>query len=323
MKYNIIIYVQEGKMVVFLLKTNTMKEYVITVVETNNPAILKFETNHFLTNGSNFEFKNIDDAKNSPLAQQLFYLPFIKTVYISGNFIALERFDIVDWPSVKDEVAQQLVEYLNAEEPIVNEEDDNKKVAVTIYAEITPNPAVMKFVANRKIVPVMFEFKNLDEAKGSDLAKKLFHLPYVKEVFMDENYVSITKYEVANWDEITMELRELIRNFIADGNEVVSSAEVAVKSMVTSNAQTENETLDNTSQEIINILEEYVKPAVASDGGNILFQSYEKESKTVNVILQGACSGCPSSTYTLKNGIETMLKNMLGDKVSEVVALNG
>ncbi|MGB5271949.1 MAG: NifU family protein [Eudoraea sp.] len=300
-----------------------MKEYVITVVETNNPAILKFEANHFLTNGSNFEFKNIDDAKNSPLAQQLFYLPFIKTVYISGNFIALERFDIVDWPSVKDEVAQQLVEYLNAGEPIVNEEEDNKKVAVTIYAEITPNPAVMKFVANRKIVPAMFEFKNLDEAKGSDMAKKLFHLPYVKEVFMDENYVSITKYDVASWDEITMELRELIRNFIADGNEVVSSEEVAVKSIATSNPNTENETLDDTSQEIIDILEEYVKPAVASDGGNILFQSYEKESKTVNVILQGACSGCPSSTYTLKNGIETMLKNMMGDKVSEVVALNG
>jgi Fe-S cluster biogenesis protein NfuA len=311
-------------MVVFLQKTNTMKEYVITVVETNNPAILKFEANHFLTNGSNFEFKNIDDAKNSPLAQQLFYLPFIKTVYISGNFIALERFDIVDWPSVKDEVAQQLVEYLNAGEPIVNEEEeDNKKVAVTIYAEITPNPAVMKFVANRKIVPAMFEFKNLDEAKGSDMAKKLFHLPYVKEVFMDENYVSITKYDVAGWDEITMELRELIRNFIADGNEVVSSEEVAVKSIATSNPNTENETLDDTSQEIIDILEEYVKPAVASDGGNILFQSYEKESKTVNVILQGACSGCPSSTYTLKNGIETMLKNMMGDKVSEVVALNG
>ncbi|MGB5461548.1 MAG: NifU family protein [Eudoraea sp.] len=300
-----------------------MKEYVITVVETNNPAILKFETNHFLTNGSNFEFKNIDDAKNSPLAQQLFYLPFIKTVYISGNFIALERFDIVDWPSVKDEVAQQLVEYLNAGEPIINEQEDNKKVAVTIYAEITPNPAVMKFVANRKIVPAMFEFKNLDEAKGSDMAKKLFHLPYVKEVFMDENYVSITKYDVASWDEITMELRELIRNFIADGNEVVSSEEVAVKSIAASNPNTENETLDDTSQEIIDILEEYVKPAVASDGGNILFQSYEKESKTVNVILQGACSGCPSSTYTLKNGIETMLKNMMGDKVSEVVALNG
>lgn len=310
-------------MVVFLWKTNTMKEYVITVIETNNPAILKFETNHFLTSGSNFEFKNIDDAKNSPLAQQLFYLPFIKTVYISGNFIALERFDIVDWPSVKDEVAQQLVEYLNAGEPIVNEEVDQKKVAITIYAEITPNPAVMKFVANRKIVHAMFEFKNLDDAKGSDLAQKLFHQPYVKEVFMDENYVSITKYDVASWDEITMELRELIRNFIADGNEVVSSEVVPAQSVSASNPKTVNETLDDTSLEIINILEEYVKPAVASDGGNILFQSYEKESKTVNVILQGACSGCPSSTYTLKNGIETMLKNMLGDKVSEVVALNG
>jgi len=310
-------------MVVFLQKAKVMKEYIITVVETNNPTILKFETNHFLTNGSNFEFKNIDDAKNSPLAQQLFYLPFIKTVYISGNFIALERFDIVDWPSVRDEVAQQLVEYLNAGEPIVIEEDDTKKVAITIYAEITPNPAVMKFVANKKIVPAVFEFKNLDEAKGSDLAKELFHLPYVKEVFMDENYVSVTKYEVASWDEITMELREMIRNFIADGKEVVSGKDVAVKSEGSSITQKENETLDNTSLEIINILEEYIKPAVASDGGNILFQSYEEDSKTVNVILQGACSGCPSSTYTLKNGIETMLKNMLGDKVSEVVALNG
>ena len=277
-------------MVVFLRKTKLMKEYIITVVETNNPAILKFETNHFLTNGSNFEFKNIDDAKNSPLAQQLFYLPFIKTVYISGNFIALERFDIVDWPSVKDEVAQQLVEYLNTGEPIVNEEEDTNKVAITIYAEITPNPAVMKFVANRKIVPAVFEFKNLDEAKGSALAKKLFHLPYVKEVFMDENYVSITKYEVASWDEITMELREMIRNFIADGNEVVSTKEVAVKSSESSDASTENETLDNTSIEIINILEEYVKPAVASDGGNILFHSYEEYSKVVNVILHVACS---------------------------------
>ena len=216
-----------------------------------------------------------------------------------------------------------MVEYLNAGEPIVNEEEDTKKVAITIYAEITPNPAVMKFVANRKIVPAVFEYKNLDEAKGSDLAKKLFHLPYVKEVFMDENYVSITKYEIASWDEVTMELREMIRNFIADGNEVVSNEEVAALSAGSSDAPAESQTLDNTSMEIINILEEYVKPAVASDGGNILFQSYEEDSKVVNVILQGACSGCPSSTYTLKNGIETMLKNMLGDKVSEVVALNG
>ncbi len=300
-----------------------MKEYIVTLVETNNPAILKFETNHILTKGKSYEFKNIDEAKNSPLAQQLFYLPFIKTVYISGNFIALERYDIVDWDSVKDEVAQQMVEYLNAGEPILLEDETQTKVAITMYAEVTPNPAVMKFVANKKIVPGLFEFKNLDEAQGSELAKKLFHLPYVKEVFMDENYVSVTKYDASNWEDITMEVRELIRNFIAEGNEVVNASMASKATSTQEEALINDESLDNTSKEIISILDQYVRPAVASDGGNILFQSYEEKSKTVNVILQGACSGCPSSTYTLKNGIETMLKNMLGDKVKEVVALNG
>ena len=300
-----------------------MKEFVITVIETNNPAILKFETNHFVTEGNNYEYANIDEAKNSPLAQQLFYLPFIKTVYISGNFIALERFDIVSWEDVKDEVAQQLVEYLNAGEPVVIEEQSQKKIPITIYAEVTPNPAVLKFVANRRIVSETFEFKNIAEATFSDLAKKLFHLPYVKEVFMDENYVSISKYEVADWNEISAELRELIRDFLAEGNEAVEPGSIPLaKSMEEASPET-REDLDDISKEIIAILEEYVKPAVASDGGNILFKSYEAESKTVNVILQGACSGCPSSTFTLKNGIENMLKNMMGDRVNEVVALNG
>lgn len=300
-----------------------MKEYVITVKETNNPAILKFETNHFLIQHNNYEFKNVDEAKNSPLAQQLFYLPFIKTVYISSNFIALERYNIVDWNDVKDEVAQQMVEYLNAGEPVVNEEVKAQKVAVTVYAEVTPNPSVMKFVASKRIVPATLEYKNIDEAKDSTLAKELFHFPFVKEVFFDENYVSVTKFDIADWDDITLELREYIRDFIADGKEVASTQSIVQKSKEAPANLLQDENLDDTSKQIIDILEEYVKPAVASDGGNILFKSYEEETKTVNVILQGACSGCPSSTYTLKSGIETMLKNMLGDKVKEVVALNG
>lgn len=298
-----------------------MKEYNITIVATNNPKIIKLEANHFLVKG-NYEYKNIDEAKNSPLAQQLFYLPFIKTVYIASNFIALERFDIVDWQDVKDDVAQQLVEYLNAGEPIVHEEQNQKKQPISVYAEVTPNPAVMKFVCNKRIVPAVFEFKNIDEAKDSPLAKALFHFPFVKEVFFDENYVSVTKYEVADWEEINMQLREFIRDFLGDGKEVVS-AEAIQKTKETVNENNTQSQYDDTSQQIIDILEEYVKPAVASDGGNILFQSYEEASGTVSVILQGACSGCPSSTFTLKNGIETMLKNMMGDKVREVVALNG
>ncbi|MBT8206277.1 MAG: NifU family protein [Eudoraea sp.] len=300
-----------------------MKTYDITIIPTNNPAIVKFESNQLLVQDGYYEYKNIDEAKNSPLAQQLFHLPFVKTVYISANFVALERFEIVEWEDVQADVRQHLVEYLNSGAPVVQEETTTKKVPVTLYAEVTPNPAVMKFVANKRLFPATFEFKNIDEAASSKLATFLFEHPFVKEVFMDENYISITKYEVADWQEITMEMRDKIRNFIAEGNELISEATVAREVEKREEEKQSGTHLDDTSKQIVDILEQYVKPAVASDGGNILFQSYEQESKTVNVILQGACSGCPSSTFTLKNGIETMLKNMLGDKVDQVVAING
>lgn len=299
-----------------------MKEYVIEVQKTSHPAVLKFEANQPLVRHGNYEFRNIDEARDSPLAQQLFYLPFIKTVYISGNFIALERFDIVQWEDVRDEVAQQLVEYLNTGAPVVAEQPAHAKVAVTVYAEVTPNPSVMKFVANKKLVPGVFEFKNREEAAPSPLASRLFEFPYVKEVFMDLNYISVTKSGEADWDQVTMELREMIRDHLSDARPVLSP-DARPAQGPEGQPQMGGEGLDPTSQEIISILEEYVKPAVASDGGNIVFQSYEADSKKVHVILQGACSGCPSSTYTLKNGIQTMLQNMLGDKVAEVVAING
>ncbi len=236
--------------------------------------------------------------------------------------MALERFDIVDWAEVKDSVAQQLVEYLNAGQPVVAEEAQKARVAVTVYAEITPNPAVMKFVANKKLVDAVYEFKNIDEAEPSPLARKLFEFPFVREVFMDLNYVSITKFEVVAWEEVNMHLREFIREYLAGGGAILSpEAQEQARSQQQTGAL--HQELDPTSRQISDILDEYVKPAVASDGGNIVFQSYEPESRTVHVVLQGACSGCPSSTYTLKNGIQTMLQNMLGDKVSEVVAVNG
>lgn len=298
-----------------------MKDYTITAVTTSNPKILKLEANYFLVKGS-YEYKNIDEAKNSPLAQRLFYLPFVKTVYISGNFVALERFDIVEWNTVKDTLVQQVMEYVNTGEPVVYEETIRKKEPITVYVEVTPNPAVMKFVSNKRIVPASCEFKNINEAKNAPLAQQLFHFTFVKAVFFDENYISIAKHESVEWEEITMQLREFIRDFLADGKEVISAAFLS-KAKQPLEYPAGQTPYDETSKQILAILEEYVKPAVASDGGNILFQSYEADSKTVNVILQGACSGCPSSTLTLKNGIETLLKNMLGDKVREVVALHG
>ena len=299
-----------------------MKDFVITVRDLGDEAYLSFESNLPITSGKEYEFRNIDAAKPSPLAQQLFYLPFVKKVVLTPNAIVLERFNIVAWDDVKDEVAQQLVDYLNSGAPIIHEPEELPAGAVTMYAEVTPNPAVMKFVANKLIVPGMYEFKSAEEVDGPGLAAALFNFPFVKAVFMDQNYVSVTKEETTDWNEITMELRDFIREYIASGNKVVSgSPNVGIAASESGDAG--QNASDPVSKKIIEILEDYVKPAVASDGGNILFESYEPKSKTVHVILQGACSGCPSSTYTLKNGIEQMLRNMLGDEVKEVVALNG
>lgn len=301
-----------------------MNTFKVSVQETTNNNIVKFELNQFITQHQSFEFNNIDEAKTSPLAQQLFYLPFVKKVYISGNFIAVERYDIVEWNDVQDEVAEQIEAYLN-DGGIVIEESVSavKKVPITVYAESTPNPSVMKFVANKKIVTSLFEFTSIDEAKLSPLATKLFHFPFVKSVFIEENYVSITKYDMAEWQDITIELREFIKNYIENGKDIVlpEAAETLKKS--SKQLDSHYDTLDDTSKEIINILEEYVKPAVASDGGNIQFISYDEKTKNVSVMLQGACSGCPSSTYTLKSGIENMLKEMLNGKVETVEAING
>jgi NFU1 iron-sulfur cluster scaffold homolog, mitochondrial len=295
----------------------------IKIKETQNPTILKFEFPDFITQNESFEFKNIDEAKNSPLAQQLFYLPFVKTVFISSNFIAIERFSIVDWNDLKDAVAEQIEAYVNAGSKILIEDIlKPKKSAITVYGETTPNPATLKFVVSKLLTKTAVEFKNIDETLSSPLAKELFQFSFVKEIFIDENYISVTKYDVANWEEITLEIRTFIKQYIENGGLVVDEAQI-IQDTKQEKQQIKNfDNLDTTSQQIINILEEYVKPAVAADGGNILFDSYDEDSKRVKVILQGSCNGCPSSTFTLKNGIENMLKDMLNDKDIIVEALN-
>ena len=294
----------------------------ITIKETQNPTILKFEFPDFITQNENYEFKNIDETKNSPLAQQLFYLPFVKTVYISGNFIAIERFSIVEWEDVKDAVAEQIEKFVNDGGTILTvDENKSKKQPITVYGETTPNPAALKFVVSRMLTKTPVEYKNIDQTSSSPLAQELFKFPYVKEIFIDENYVSVTKYEINDWQEITLELRTFIKQFIENGGTVIDESllDIALKDEKVKDANFDS--LDETSQKIINILEEYVKPAVAADGGNIVFDSYDDQTDTVKVMMQGACNGCPSSTFTLKSGIENMLKSMLNNDNIKVEAV--
>ena len=295
----------------------------VTIKETQNPTILKFEFQEFITQNESFEFKNIDEAKTSPLAQQLFYLPFVKTIYISGNFIAIEKYSIVEWEDVKDAVAEQMEKFVADGGTIITiDENKTKKKPVTVYGESTPNPAALKFVVSKMLTRNAIEFKNIDQTAASPLAKELFKFPYVKEIFIDENYISVTKYEINEWQEITLELRSFIKQYIENGGTVLDENYVATVTAEETIKAKEFDNLDVTSQQIINILEEYVKPAVQADGGNIAFDSYNENYKTVKVILQGACSGCPSSTFTLKSGIENMLKSMLNDEGIKVEAIN-
>jgi len=300
-----------------------MEAHKITITHTSSPNIVKFESNLFLTEYKNFEFNNIDEASNSQLARELFYLPFVKKVYISGNFVAIEKFNIVEWPEIETDVAEQIQDFLNTGKKAVDNDVATKKVAVTVYAESTPNPSAMKFVVNKKLVDTIFEFKNIDDAKISPLATKLFHFPFVKEIFIDKNYVSINKYDLAEWTDVANEIREEIRNFIAEGNTIIDTTFEKPAKEIAPEINLNIDELDDVSTEIVNVLNEYIKPAVASDGGNIMFQSYDENTQEVKVILQGACSGCPSSTMTLKSGIEATLKEMIPGKIGSVIAING
>ncbi|MHC9089598.1 NifU family protein [Tenacibaculum sp. IMCC1] len=297
-----------------------MSSIKINIQETNNETILKFVSNKILVNGGSYEYNNIDEAKNSPLAQQLFYLPFVKKVLVTANFIAIQRYDIVEWSDVEEEVRGQIEAYIQDGNSVVKEET-TKKDAVEVYAEVTPNPAVMKFGTNKALTQTDVEYTNIEEAsKSSPLAQALFSFPFVKEIFISENYISITKYDMIDWNEVYQEVRTFIRSYIQEGKKIISELP---KQQTKQNVEVPKENLTDTEAKIVDILDEYIKPAVASDGGNIAFQAYDANSKRVSVILQGACSGCPSSTVTLKNGIETMLKEMLPNQINEVVAING
>ena len=302
-----------------------MQETKITIQETTNNTIIKFNSTKILINGGSYEFSNIDEAKNSPLAQELFYLPFVKKIFITANFIAIQRFDIVEWLDVQEEVAEQIEAYIAGGNVVVNEQSSStKKEAIEVYAEVTPNPSVMKFGTNKSLTQTDVEFKNIDEAsKSSPLAQAIFTFPFVKEVFISDNYISVTKYEMVEWKEVFAEVRTFIREYLVDGKTIIK--ELPNQEKQVSSKKTEESTikLEGIPGQIVDILDEYIKPAVAGDGGNIAFRSYDEENKIVSVVLQGACSGCPSSTATLKNGIETLLKDMLPNQINEVVAING
>ncbi len=193
------------------------------------------------------------------------------------------------------------------------------KSPVMIYTEQTPNPESLKFVTNRMLYQGTADFKTIELAEEwSPLATALFENPYVNGVYISNNYVTITKEVNYQWQEIMIDLKSFIQQYVELHNPIMkegfSEAMAKIENESAASQYSENDAV--LVKKIKELLDTYVKPAVEMDGGNIEFKKYE--DGIVYVIMQGACSGCPSSTMTLKAGIEGMLKRMIPE-VKEVV----
>ncbi len=187
---------------------------------------------------------------------------------------------------------------------------------ISIYTEMTPNPETMKFVANKLLYPgKSIDLADIDSAKASPLATELFGFPFIKAVFIASNFVTLTKTNETEWNDVIPSIRQFLKDYLEDNRPVVNEEEVASMKKESSNAVSADD--DDVVKRIKELLENYVKPAVEMDGGAIQFRSYD--DGVVNLMLQGSCSGCPSSMITLKAGIEGMMKRMIPE-VKEVVA---
>ena len=197
----------------------------------------------------------------------------------------------------------------------------------SIYAESTPNPEVMKFVSNRMLADKSLEFLNPSEAKKIPMIQKIFSLPFVESIFLSSNFISIKKTSNLEWGEIILELRNFITKILNEDDiqNYTENIELIKENKVSGTKEIESKKKNTNYSEIeldiISLLNEYIRPAVEGDGGAIEFDSFS--DGIVKVILKGACSGCPSSTATLKHGIESLLKQKIGEDIKKVVAING
>ena len=188
---------------------------------------------------------------------------------------------------------------------------------ISIYTEMTPNPGTMKFVANKLLYPgKSIDFQDETSALPSPLAMELFSFPFIKSVFIASNFVTLTKTnETEDWQDVIPSIKQFLKEYLEEGKPIVNEEELAARKTGSSNEVSADD--DDVVKRIKELLENYVKPAVEMDGGAIQFRSYENGK--VNLMLQGSCSGCPSSMITLKAGIEGMMKRMIPE-VKEVVA---
>lgn len=292
-----------------------MREIIIEPTE--NQKVMKFVTDYTLIPGS-LELDRDSDVSEIPLAQELFNYPFVNRIFITANFIAVAKEDTVEWEHVAESIKNIIEDELLANPRIYLQK---RKEAYQIYSEMTPNPAVMKFISSKMLMDGFIEVKSKEESDEVPLAKELYNaFDFVKEVYVSDNFVAVTKDDQYQWHEIMNQVRSFIAEFLQAGKTISNLEPHAHENPV---LKIINREYTDDEQKISDILNEYVAPAVENDGGKISLIEYDGENKTARMLLQGACSGCPSSTATLKNGIQSILKQFVPELVENVEAVNG
>lgn len=289
----------------------------ILIEPTENPKVLKFVADYTLIPGS-LELDRTSDITEIPLAQELFNYPFVERIFITANFIAVAKQDTVEWEHVTESLKNVIEDELLANPRIYLQK---RKEMYQIYSEMTPNPLVMKFVSSRLLMDGFVEVKSRENAAEVPLAAAIFkEFSFAKEVFISDNFVAVTKDVSVEWHEVMVAVRAFIADYLQNSG-VISNLEPQKHESPVENII--NRDYTETEQKISDILNEYVAPAVEGDGGKISLIEYDESTKTAKMLLQGACSGCPSSTATLKGGIENILKQFVPELVEKVEAVNG
>ncbi len=289
----------------------------IIIEPTENSKVMKFVADYNLMPGS-LELDRTSDVSELPLAKKLFVYPFVERIFITANFIAVAKQDGVQWENVVEPLKEIIEAELEANPRVYLQKE---KEVQQVFAEMTPNPMVMKFVSTKILLDGFVEVKSKDDAAEVPLAKAIFNeFDFTKEVFISDNFVAVTKNVSVEWHEVMVAVRTFITEYLQNGGEISNATPQKHESPV---ENLMNREYTETEQKISDILKEYVAPAVESDGGKISLMEYVPETKTAKMLLQGACSGCPSSTATLKGGIENLLKQFVPELVEKVEAVNG
>lgn len=292
-----------------------MEVYIQT---TENPQIIKFVAQETLIPGA-LEAERNSLVPNIPIIQKLFGFSFIEKIFITANFVAVSKSDETLWENKANEIKELISKELTKNPKIYPEK---KEKTFPLFADMTPNPNVMKFVSTENLIEGFLEVEEQDILKviKIPLAKTIFKkFKFVKKVFISDNFISVTKDNTVEWHDIMISVKDEISEFLHSGQKISnippSSHDKPVESLIKRN-------YNKDEQKISEVIEEFVAPKIGRDGGKISLVEYDEVHKTAKMLLQGSCSGCPSSIITLKNGIENILKHHLPGMVEKVEAIN-